>query len=138
MAQAPNERLLLVEGQADKRVLCEVFEKGTGLKWEPKPKHYLVDIQDCGDDLSVLKQMDVRWKESGRKFLGIVIDADTSPRWSEVRRHAPAEIREKLPDTLPAEGLVFEANNGRRFGVWIMPDNQSPGMLETFLAELRT
>lgn len=138
MSRAPNPKLLLVEGKNDSRVLCELFEKATTIRWEPQPKQYIVDIQDCGSDTQVLAQISVRWRESARKIVGVVIDADASSRWLEVRRHSPQEIRDQLPDSLPPEGLVFEAAGGKRFGVWIMPDNRSPGMLETFLGELRT
>ncbi|HEY8375848.1 MAG TPA: DUF3226 domain-containing protein, partial [Nannocystis sp.] len=38
---------------------------------------------------------------------------------------------------LPPEGCVAACSRtGRRFGVWIMPDNTSAGMLETFLKYL--
>lgn len=137
MARTPNPKLLLVEGKNDSRVLCELFEKATRIPWENN-KQYLVEICDCGSDSQVLTQIGIRWKESHRKMVGVVIDADSSPRWLEVRNHSPAEIRAQLPHALPPEGLVFDAPAGRRFGVWIMPDNQSPGMLETFLGELRT
>jgi hypothetical protein len=87
----------------------------------------------------VLTRVGVRWKESGRRIVGVVIDADTSgTRWAQVRAHAPDEARPRLPEGLPSEGLVVDLDAGRRFGVWIMPDNQSPGALETFLARLRS
>jgi hypothetical protein len=38
-----------------------------------------------------------------------------------------------IPADLPPEGLVYQAPDGRRFGVWLMPDNVSTGMIETFL-----
>ena len=37
------------------------------------------------------------------------------------------------PD-LPATGLVMQNDEGLRFGVWLMPNCSSVGMLETFLA----
>ena len=140
MGQAPNSRLLLVEGKNDSRVLCELFEKATGLAWEMGRNQYLVEICDCGSDEQVLAQIGVRWKESARKMIGVVIDADTdaSSRWIEVRNRAPEEIRAQIPETLPADPIVLETTGGKRFGVWIMPNNDLPGMLETFLADLRT
>lgn len=139
MAKAPNARLLLVEGLDDLFIVAEVFERATGVRWEASPRQYLVDIEWCGSDSEVLTRLGVKWKESGRKVLGIIIDADSSgTRWAQVRARAPAEARGSLPEELPADGLVVDLGNGRRFGVWIMPDNQSLGMMETFLMRLRS
>ncbi|ALF56188.1 hypothetical protein ACX27_30425 [Nostoc piscinale CENA21] len=41
-----------------------------------------------------------------------------------------SDIPEQLPDT----GLIHTIEDGIKFGIWIMPDNQISGMLETFLA----
>jgi len=38
-----------------------------------------------------------------------------------------------MPETLPVTGLIHANEDGRKVGVWLMPDNQSRGMLETFL-----
>jgi hypothetical protein len=46
-------------------------------------------------------------------------------------------VRAKLPPTAPAEGLVVDAGEGRRFGAWLIPDNQAVGMMETWLEHLR-
>lgn len=40
MAKAPSARLLLVEGLDDLFIVAEVFEKATGLPWEPSPKQH--------------------------------------------------------------------------------------------------
>lgn len=69
--------------------------------------------------------------------LGIVLDANASPteRWRRVRdrlHHAFPTI----PNELPREGLVVSNDFGLRAGVWLMPNNASTGMLETFLAKL--
>ena len=39
----------------------------------------------------------------------------------------------EFPKKFPSTGLIREIN-GIKFGVWIMPDNQQEGMLETFLS----
>jgi len=140
MARPPNSRLLLVEGKTDKMVLSELFEKATGIAWEPSRNQYIIDIDDCGSDHQLLTQIGVRWKESARKMVGVVIDADVdaSSRWRQVRAHSPLEVRSTRPDDMPPDEIIVEAAGGRRFGVWIMPNHRLPGMLETFLGELRT
>ena len=42
----------------------------------------------------------------------------------------------KAPNNLPTQGYVDELDNNVRIGVWIMPDNQHTGMIETFLTKL--
>jgi len=39
-----------------------------------------------------------------------------------------------FPEELPVTGLIHTTQEGIKFGVWIMPDNQTRGMLENFLA----
>lgn len=139
MARAPNPKLLLVEGKDDLFVVSELFERSTQVVWEPSPRQYLIEVDWCGSSTEILGQMQVRWKESGRRVMGIVIDADTSgSRWAQVRAHAPPDVAALLPDVLPENGLVVDVGHGRRFGAWIMPDNLSSGMLETFLMRLRS
>ncbi|HMV69066.1 MAG TPA: hypothetical protein PKA64_19625 [Myxococcota bacterium] len=71
--------------------------------------------------------------------MGILLDADESAegRWQEVRRQL-GQIGVDVGGELPAAGFVSEAGRSwPRVGVWIMPDNRSRGMLETFLLMLR-
>jgi hypothetical protein len=66
--------------------------------------------------------------------IGIVIDADNEfrPRWESVRNSCRPYFPE-IPSELPPDGLTISNGEQKRLGVWIMPDNQSRGMLETFL-----
>jgi len=41
-----------------------------------------------------------------------------------------------MPAALPPGGLIVDNDDGKRLGVWIMPDNTSAGSLETFLRYL--
>lgn len=140
MVRAPNERLLLVEGHDDRFVIANLYEKATKTTWEQSERQYLVDIDPLGSNQQVLSAVRVKWKESGRKYVGIVVDADeaTAGRWNQVKAHAPQEVAGLLPQAIPTEGLVVNLPSGKRFGAWIMPDNESAGMLETFLNTLRS
>jgi hypothetical protein len=73
----------------------------------------------------------------GRQAVGIVIDANDQfdSRWLRVR-NCCLGIAANFPADLPSEGLIHQNEAGLRVGVWIMPDNQSRGMLETFLSGL--
>ena len=136
----PLKRRLLVEGKSDLRVIPELVKRGTGLRWElGKPKH-LVEIVSA-DGLQNLLDPDFVTTQlvspGDLGSLGLIVDADSScnSRWHSLRGvlspHFP-----QLPRELPPQGLVNTRADDLRLGVWIMPDNQSAGMMETFLSYL--
>lgn len=133
MAQI-HQKVLLVEGKQDVRVIPELIE-ANGIDWGTK-KNPIVYIRDY-DGYQKLVDPDVIATElqaSGLSALGIMIDADDNPRgrWQSIRSASLKSIPD-IPETLPEGGLIHTAPNGIKFGVWIMPDNQMRGMLETFL-----
>ena len=72
---------------------------------------------------------------SGRSVLGILVDANDNPqkRWQLLQR----KLKEKgivAPAAPERNGTVVEGIP--RIGIWIMPDNQSPGELEDFIERL--
>jgi hypothetical protein len=76
-------------------------------------------------------------KSSGLTHLGILVDADDvlENRW-EVIRDRCSKAFPNLPKSFPDTGIIFENDVGLRLGVWMMPDNKTAGMLETFLGFL--
>lgn len=68
------------------------------------------------------------------KIAGVILDADSKPRGRYTRiRTLCINQFPNLPQDLPAGGLVIENAQGKRLGIWIMPDNASDGSVETFL-----
>jgi hypothetical protein len=70
--------------------------------------------------------------------LGLVIDAnaDCAARWQALRDRLVAAGYQGVPDVPSLTGTMLPAPENTllpRVGVWIMPDNQSQGMLEDFL-----
>jgi len=77
-------------------------------------------------------------KTQGVRITGIMFDADTNPKGRyESLRSICLSIFPGLPAKCPDTGAITENADGRRLGIWIMPDNVSDGSLETFLAECR-
>ena len=126
-------RLLLVEGDDDKRVIPELIEKN-GVVWT-QDNPLIPDIHSCGGYSKLLNQIKTRLKESSLSQLGIIIDADDNPlgRWESIRNRCQVSIP-NLPNELSEDGLICEVTKDLKFGVWLMPDNFQRGMLETFLA----
>lgn len=121
----PMKQTLLVEGRDDQHViwaLCERFNL---------PENFEVKPTDGVEKL--FRRLPVELKGADVTTIGIIIDADEdiNDRWATVQRI----FQERLPDfpALPnPDGTVFEQNN-LKVGVWLMPDNQANGMLETFI-----
>lgn len=133
----PHPNKLLVEGATDKRVIPYLMEHN-GVAW-PEPPHRPVDIESCGSVDEILRPgfVEAFFKGSQLEALGIVVDADgdAAARWDQLRTSLGRDFA-GLPDEIPAEGLRVVDAGKPRFGVWIMPDNRSKGMLEDLLVRL--
>lgn len=72
------------------------------------------------------------------RAVGFVLDADSplASRWAAVR-HQLQSVGVELSSECPPEGFVGESPKYKStVGVWLMPDNQHDGTLETFLRAL--
>ncbi len=135
-----NPLRLLVEGDEDKRVIPNLVE-ANGVAWSDTAADAIVLIEafDGVERLLAPGVIETELKQSGLRALGILIDAngDCENRWNRVRTRCTQAFSD-LPSVLPREGLVATNVDGLRLGVWIMPDNHSSGMIETFLSHLIT
>ena len=130
-----HEKILLVEGDEDKRVIPELVE-ANGINWGESKKDYIVYIKSCGgiDNLLNKNLINTELKASNLKVLGIIIDADKHPkdRWQSIRNCIIDKFPD-IPENLPNTGLIHDAHDEIKIGIWMMPDNKERGMLETFL-----
>lgn len=123
---------LLVEGAKDRRLFPYLMEQN-GVNW-PKD-HEPVEIKDLGGRSLSKSDASAILKESGLLRLGIVLDADNDANssWQLIKGWFEDSFVD-MPDRIRDTGFISEPNSrGVRIGAWIMPDNQTPGMLETFL-----
>ena len=130
-----EHKLLMAEGKDDLYTIAEFM--GQFLEW-PHDKHSApVTIKDMGGVEHILKAhtIPLQLKSQKVQILGIVIDADSEfdTRWNRLRTIC-APYCDDLPETIPDSGLIAQTKWGKRLGIWIMPNNRAPGMLETFLA----
>ncbi|MCW5198373.1 hypothetical protein VU06_01335 [Desulfobulbus sp. F3] len=130
-----HAKVLLVEGEEDKRVIPQLVE-ANGIKWGEKEKEWIVEIQALGSVEKLLDKEEIsiqlRMRRRTLKILGIILDADDCPtnRWQSIR-NCLIEIYPDIPEQIPATGLIHPGEI--KVGVWMMPDNKERGMLETFL-----
>lgn len=123
-------KVLLVEGTDDKHVIMHICgNRGVQKLDEIAPQESVERLLD---------NFPVRLKESDLEVLGIVLDADTDlqGRWESLRHRLTQAGYTGVPELPAPNGTILPAPPNTllpRFGVWIMPDNQSTGILEDFL-----
>ncbi len=125
-----GRRILLVEGNDDEHVIKHVCgTRGVQKLDEIKP-------QDGVEQL--LENLPVRLKESDVEVLGIVVDADAdlAARWQSLRNRLTKAGYQNVPPHPSADGTILDPPASTllpRVGIWVMPDNQTTGILEDFL-----
>lgn len=125
-------QLLLVEGRDDEHVVKALCGRH-GL-----PKLEIVQHEGY---TNLLEALPLRILESDVASLGVIIDADSDPtsRWQSVRDRLEKAGFTDLPKEPALNGGIFSCNDNPilpRVGVWLMPDNQTQGILETFLRHM--
>lgn len=139
MAGIANPNRLLVEGAEELRVFSHFMDQY--VVWGNKPQEWVAQVESFNGVEELLKPgvIEAESKVPGLKAIEIIVDADDEfdSRWSRVRDRC-RNIAVDFPEELPSKGLIHQNEHGLRIGVWIMPDNQSRGMLETFLGSLVT
>jgi len=123
-----NDQVLLVEGQDDKHVVRHLC-----LRNQPIPEFC---ISDKGGVDDLLKVIGAELRVPGRRAVGILVDADDdlNARWTAVADKLRQENIE-VPFISP-EPAGFIVDSSPRVGVWLMPDNRSPGELENFVLDM--
>jgi len=124
---ANNDRVLLVEGQNDKHVIRHLRNRHQAM-----PEFC---IQDKGGIEELLADIGLEILAPNRKAVGILVDAndDLNARWDAVATRLREENIE-MPSSPDPTGTIIDSNP--RVGIWLMPDNESPGELENFVAEM--
>lgn len=124
-----QNKKLLVEGNDDQHVvwaLCKKFHIRDNF-----------DVIDCQGIENIYNQIPIRFKQSNINTLGIIIDADSDIkiRWNEARKIFNNQGY-AFCDEIPKEGLIIHETGLIKIGIWIMPNNDTKGMLEDFISFL--
>ncbi len=131
--------ILLVEDIDHRSVISALMTKRVN-GWKIRDSEYKVHIESLGSCTNVLDYEILKTyaQASDRKALGIIVDADTdaSSRWRSIKTLAEKLDFKNIPDEMPEKGLIVANAEGLRFGAWVMPDNISPGMVESFCRSL--
>ena len=125
-----SNRVLLVEGDDDLHVVSHIrYRSDTTLEFQ---------IIDRGGVAQLLDSIWLEVREPGREALGIIVDGDIDivARWDAVRNRLRDEGFD-VPARPDRDGtIILETEDLPRVGVWLMPDNESAGELEDFVARM--
>lgn len=130
-----TSKMLVVEGKDDAIVIANLCEEN-GI-----PESFRISAGINEDRTGY----DCIWEDVPRLFeiaglthVGIVVDADADPaaRWRSLSDRLRASVALDLPDAPDPAGTIRKAPNGPTIGLWMMPDNTRPGMLEDFFQTL--
>ena len=127
-----KSKQLLVEGVDDRGAVIGLMKHH--VEWADNKWPVFIDAVGSVEEILDKAYLNTKLKESGLEILGVMIDADDKPdsRWEHI--HSICQpLFPSLPDALPKGGLVVDGPTGLRFGLWMMPDCESSGMLESFL-----
>lgn len=122
-------RVLLVEGKDNEHVVKNICGRlGLGKIDKIRPAEGIKPL---------LEMLPVQLRESDLAVLGIILDADDdlTARWRAlVDRFAEAGYPD-INDQPAEEGTILLSPSDLlpKVGIWVMPNNQIPGMLEDFL-----
>ena len=148
-----------VEGRNDQFALINLLIRhGVNYDQKPWPETYptfSAAISDSDDPTrealgveAVLQAISDEVKLQAGRVVGFVLDADDKPddRWASIRDRLAASDVTTLDDPpIPVQQVAAIPDGGflgmsqrfkTRLGVWMMPDNRSPGALEHFLQAL--
>jgi hypothetical protein len=129
---------LIVEGKDDLYALAGLLVRhGIDYETKPWPANYPVIRDSKGVD-RLLDSMEAAIKASSDRPVGFVVDANGDPaaRWDAIRMRLQHVGFSPPSDPVAGGFSDVSSETGSRVGVWMMPDNASPGAIEAFLLQL--
>ena len=134
MVPQNSRRRLLVEGPDDLHCVIHLMRRH-GADWD-KPDGSLPFVETRGGFEQLRAGISSSLFKSA-EAVGVLVDADTDAiaRWASIRDRL-RQVEVDLPSAPVRGGWVGQSGMGPRCGVWMMPNNAVPGILEDFLHTL--
>lgn len=126
-----SKNLIVTEGKDDVYVFHHLLAHS-------KIEEGVIEFKSYGGDTILLEALPEQLRASELERLGIVVDADTdlNTRWDSLKSILSKAGYLNLPGSPIPEGTVIKQEHLPVVGIWIMPDNKLPGMLEDFVGFL--
>ena len=110
-----------------------------GIDYDIKPQPVKFPLlEKAGNIEELLKIIPTEIRVAGGLTTGFVADSNADParRWEQIRDRLRS-VGADAPDTIASDGYIGWSEKYRtQTGVWMMPDNNSPGAIEEFLEQL--
>jgi len=144
MLGAEERATLFVEGRDDQYLLINLLRHhGIDYGSQPWPEEFPEfrtpeQTPEAPGVHALLDYVPTAVRLGTGKSIGFVFDADSplAARWASVRQRLQ-RVNVQVPDQCPPDGFIGKSPGYKStVGVWLMPDNQHDGTLETFLHEL--
>jgi hypothetical protein len=126
---------LIFEGDDDKHVVMNLlFHHGSN--GEPLCYHFTPKVKNGVDRL--IRALNEELKATDLGSLGVILDADTNlaRQWARVTHVLDVHGCRNVPPAPDQNGTIVETPDGKKIGIWVMPDNQRSGALEDFVGSL--
>jgi hypothetical protein len=126
---------LIFEGADDNHVVMNLLFNHVH-EGEPLCNHFNEKVKNGVDHLIDTLHEELGATDLGR--LGVILDADTdlAKQWARVTRVLDSYGIRDVPPAPSADGTIVETTDGKKIGIWVMPDNRSTGALEDFVGRL--
>lgn len=126
---------LLVEGKDDQHVIWALCQRH---QIDETFSVHIPGENQSGGIEALLEDIPIRLMSRNLGALGIVVDANQNleTRWQALCTCLTKAGYESLPHCPNANGFIAALPGKPKVGIWLMPDNQLPGMLESFVAHL--
>ena len=134
---------LVVEGFHDASTIEAIFEAADLTGFELRIDKLMGFPRPRNRDVWLDEFLQTRLSERGVDAVGLVVDADDDPGRVQRRLQRLTVMNDTLSnhesDSKPSDGCVTDYLVGtlhKKFGFWIMPDNDQPGQLEDFVLRM--
>jgi hypothetical protein len=125
-----GRRVLWVEGPNDLHVVTNLCMR------HDLPETFKVKVADNVDELLKLLRSSPKTSDLERFAAILDADLDLDRRWRQVQKALVAAGYRDAPEQPTPGGTIVRGPDLPPAGIWLMPDNRLPGILEDFLAFL--
>src|SRR5258708_8583834 len=128
--ESEPQNFLLVEGKDDEHVFYSL------LKHHQIPKRFEIKNKESINKLLDSLEVELLSSDLGRVGIVVDADADVAVRWQALRDRLIRSGYSTVPVSPNLNGTIIKEEELPVVGIWLMPDNTIPGMLENFVSFL--
>lgn len=147
LKEGQSENYLLVEGSDDKNMFFHLLtyynlinRRSTEAKrFRDTNKHFEIKDHEGVDNLLNTLKVELKRGDVIRRCYGVVVDADEdlAATWQRLQNIFHKAGYKNIPRVPDANGTVLTQEGLPTVGIWLMPNNKLPGMMEDFISFLR-